>query len=160
MASSVTSNEQLKANIAIQQYDYDPTASAAVIVTGTSGPTTNDGWLDMRNFENVMVGLFKTVGTNAVTLQLVASSAATGSTYTVVKSASTPGSGQLFETTWLEADVDEFAHLASNLRYVSATVVAETTTDEAVVTILRTTPKRAYTGLTFNRTSSSGVTNP
>lgn len=159
MASSVTSNEALKANVSIQQYDYDPTASAAVVVNGTSGPTTNDGYLDMRNFEKVMVGIFKTVGTNSVTLQLVASTAATGTNYTVVKSASTAG-GALFETSWLEADVDEFAHLASNLRYVGATVSAETTTDEAVVTILRMNPKRAYTGLTFNRTSSSGVTNP
>lgn len=125
MAVATDSNKIL-ANMAMTFYDFDPGDTAV----------TEIAWVDMRDFSNIAVSFVRTIGTGAITFDLIANDQSDGSgTDTVIKThavASEPNA--LMDTIWLEATADEIgAGGTGPARYVTARVSTATGTDEGVV---------------------------
>lgn len=133
-----TSSEKLKSELAVTQYDHDPDGTGAVDVA----------WVDMRDYESIMIGFFRTVGTSNLTLKLIANSQSNGGgTDVEIKAYSGSEPNAVGDYVWLEATAEEIGTAGADLRYVSANVTLATGTDEAVVTYIRKGRKR-FTGMT------------
>jgi len=138
MATSQTV-EKLKSTLAVTHYDHDPDATSA----------TDVAWVDMRDYGNVMMTFFRTVGTSALTFKIIANSESDGSgtDVTVVEySGSEPDA--VGDYVSLECSAQNLAALGTDLRYVSANLTLATGTDEGVVTYIRAHPRFAESGLT------------
>jgi hypothetical protein len=128
---------------AITQYDFDPGVDTAVDI----------GWVDMRDFDNFVGIFFRTVGTGALdTFTVLGNPASNGSgTDVIIKAhavASEPNA--VGDYIFLEVTAEEIADadtVLGTVRYVSISAEFETSTDEGVVTYIRTGAKRAYDGL-------------
>jgi hypothetical protein len=117
-------SEQLKPTA----YDFDPDATTA----------TNIAWVDMLDFEALMVGFVRTIGTSALTFLIRGSTASNGAnpvtlkTITMAAQPDAVGDMALGEITSEDCNVS-----GVNYRYVSATLTFATGTDEAVVFYVR-----------------------
>lgn len=133
-----TSSEKLKSELAVTQYDFDPGATTA----------TEIAWVDMRDYESIMIGFFRTVGTSNLTFKLVANSQSNGGGSDVeIKAYSGSEPNAVGDYVWLEATAEEIGTAGADLRYVTAQCTVATETDEAVVTYIRKGRKR-FTGMT------------
>ena len=129
-----TDFQKLRSCLNVTQYDFDPGATTA----------TEIAWVDMQESSGILAGFFRTIGTGATTLSLVANSASDGSgtdvtVKTKVLTAAEPNA--VGDTTWIEATGDEIAEAAGaagvEVRYITAVVSVATGTDEGVVTYIR-----------------------
>lgn len=124
-----TDANKLRCNLAVTQYDLDPDATTATEVQ----------WVDMRDFNSILVSFFRTVGTSNATFKIVANSESDGSgTDVEIKShalAAQPNA--VGDYVFLECNAEELAGAGDNLRYVTAVVSLATGTDEGVVTYIR-----------------------
>lgn len=144
MASS-QSSDKLLSNLKVTHYDFDPDATTA----------TEIEWVDMRDFENIAVSFFRTVGTGTLSMTIVANSASDGGgTDVTIKADPALAPDAVGDYIFLECTAEEIAHLAEaagvEARYVTAVCTFGTGTDEGVVTYIRGGAKRAYDGLTAN----------
>ena len=110
-------------------YDFDPGVTTEVEVA----------WVDMRDFESLLVGFFRTIGTSAFTLRLMANTAANGSgtdvnikTLTITAEPNAVG-----DYIWVETSAAEIAQAAAEagvdgVRYITAVASVATDTDEGV----------------------------
>lgn len=140
MAVSSTS-DKLSSEINVTQYDFDPGATTE----------TDIAWVDMRDYGTFMAGFFRTIGTGAATLKILANSASNGSGTDVEIKSKTLTSAEpdaVGDTTWIECTAEEIAGAGANLRYVTASVSVATGTDEAVITYVRGQPRFSRDGLT------------
>ena len=127
-----TTSKKILANMAIKHYDFDPGATTV----------TEIAWVDMRDFSNFAASFARTIGTGAITFDIIANDQSDGSgTDTVIKAhavASEPDA--LMDQIWLECTADEIgAGGTGAARYVTARVSTATGTDEGVVTYIRDT---------------------
>lgn len=131
MAETAQATQKLKSSIAVTQYDHDPDATSAVDVA----------WVDMRDYESILIGFFRTVGTSALTFKILANTASDGSgtdvTVKTVSPAAAPDA--VGDHVWYEIDTDDILEAAGDnaYRYVSANLTLATGTDEGVVTYIR-----------------------
>jgi hypothetical protein len=148
MASAVTINK-LKSNLAVTQYDFDPDSADKV----------DAAWVDMRDFGRFMAGFFRTVGTGALdTFRIIANAASDGSGTDVEVIAHALPSGEpnaVGDTIWVECTADQIREVGTaagveGLRYVSLNLEFATSTDEGVVTYIRSLPRWPRDGLTAN----------
>ena len=136
----------VKANLKVTQYDFDPDSADPVDVA----------WVDMRDFERILISFFRTVGTGDVdTLRILANANPDGSGTDVVVLTKTLTGVQpnaVGDFTFLEASAEQIreACVAAGVdgRYVSLQVEFQTSTDEGVVTYIREPGRRRYDGLT------------
>ena len=145
MASSSETNK-LRSSLAIKAYDFDPDGTNAVDVA----------WVDMRDYEVILIGFFRTIGTGALdTFSLLGNSESDGSgTDVTVKAhavASEPNATG--DQIWLEISAQEIQEQAraagvDDVRYVTASAEFATGTDEGVVMYIRGETKHAVSGLT------------
>lgn len=139
MASTIASSK-LKSELNCTMYDFDPGGTDPVDV----------GWVDMRDYESILIGVFHSVGTGAIdTFKILANTASDGGgTDVEVKAHAAPTAADAVgDTIWLEATAADIQSVGTNLRYVSASVELATGTDECVVTYIRK-GRRQYDGLT------------
>lgn len=122
---------KLKSTLAVNMYDFDPDATAATAVDST--------WLAMKDFENVLVSVMRSVGTGDLTsfvIQAATDSSGTGATtvatYTIGSQPDAVG-----DTVHLETDAAEIQGALSGATHVMAVIALATSTDECVVTITR-----------------------
>lgn len=133
-----TSSEKLKSELAVTQYDHDPDGTSA----------TDVAWVDMRDYESIMIGFFRTVGSSDLTFKLIANPQSNGGGSDVeIKAYSGDEPDATGDYVWLEATAEEIGTAGDNLRYVSANVTLATGTDEGVVTYIRK-GRRRHTDLT------------
>jgi len=111
-------------------YDFDPNATTA----------TDIGWVDMRDYFSIMVDFFRTVGTSALTLTILANTASDGSGDEATIATKTFTAGQpnaLGDYVFLEALASQVGAAGDadgkDYRYVSANCTVATGTDEGVV---------------------------
>ncbi len=127
MVSTQTNQKFLSRNI-VTQYDFDP------------GDTNADdiAWVDMRDAGVFTCSFFRTIGTGALTFQILANSASDGSgSDVVVKTWSGSQPDAVGDYVFLECTAQELAALGTDLRYVTASCAVATGTDEGVVTYIR-----------------------
>ena len=127
-----TESKKILANMAIKLYDFDPGATTV----------TEIAWVDMRDFSNFLAGFMRTIGTAAVTFDIIGNDESDGGgTDVVIKAhavASEPNA--VGDQIWLECTADEIGAAGGpNTRYVTARVSVATDTDEGVVTYIRDT---------------------
>ena len=140
-----TDFQDLKANLQVTAYDFDPGATTA----------TDIEWVDMSQSTSILVGFFRTIGTGATTLALLGNPASDGSGSDLTIKTKTLTSAEpnaVGDYTWLEVTEAEIAQAASDAgvaipQYVSASVSVATGTDEGVVIYIRK-PKHAKLDLT------------
>jgi len=140
-----TDFQDLKANVQITAYDFDPNATTA----------TDIAWVDMSQSTSILVGFFRTIGTSDATLSILGNPASNGggtdlTIKTKTLTAAEPDA--VGDTTWIEVTEAEIAQAAADAgvaipRYVSASVSVATGTDEAVIIYVRK-PKHAKLNLT------------
>ena len=125
---------KLKSSLAVTQYVFDPDATTA----------TDVAWVDMSEFESLLVSFFRTVGSSDVTLAILGNSKPDGSGTDVTVATKTVSAQPDAEGDYifLETDAAAVAQAAadageSGVRYVSASVSVATDTDEGVVTYVR-----------------------
>ena len=128
----------------LTSYDFDPGATTE----------TEIAWVDMTDFTGLLVQFFRTIGTGAVTLRIMANTTATGSGTDVAIITKTVSAepDAVGDYIFLETDSQAIAAAAaaagvSGVRYVTAVVSSATATDEGVVTYVRTA-MRPQDGLT------------
>ena len=140
-----TDFQDLKANIQLTAYDFDPGGTSAVDVA----------WVDMRDSTAILIGFFRTIGTGATTLAVLGNSASDGSGTDVTIKTKTLTSAEpnaVGDYTWIEVSEAEIAQAAADageadVRYVTASVSVATGTDEAVIIYVRK-PKHKKLNLT------------
>lgn len=140
----MSSPNKLSSEIKVTGYDFDPDATTA----------TEIGWVDMRDFDSLLVAIQRTVGTSALTLKIMGNPASNGggTDVDIVSKTFAAQPDAVGDIAFLETDAREIAQKAAaagvvGVRYVTAVVSAATATDEAVVTYIRR-GKRQYDGLT------------
>ena len=144
--ASPQASDKLASQLAVTQYDFDPDSADA----------TDVAWVDMRDFDNFMVLVFRSVGTGDVdTFKILANAESDGGGTDVEIKAHALGTAvdAVGDYVVLECTAEEIAQEAAdagvdNVRYVSASVELATSTDECVVTYIRGGAKRKYDGLT------------
>lgn len=126
--------QNLLANLAITQYDFDPDATTA----------TEIAWVDMNEFKSLAVSFFRKVGTSAITFKIMGNSASDGSGTDVdikTKTMTDIQPDAVGDYSWLTVNEDEIATAAGaageDVRYLTAVVSVATGTDEGVVTYVR-----------------------
>lgn len=130
-----TDFQDLRANIEVTVYDFDPGGTSAVDVA----------WVDMAESKSILIGFFRTIGTSATTLAVLGNSASDGSGTDVTVKTKTLTSAEpdaAGDYTWIEVSESEIAQAAADagetgVRYVTASVSVATGTDEAVVIYIR-----------------------
>lgn len=136
---SANFNELVKEGGVIAMYDFDPNATT----------TTDISWVDMRDYDRLLVGFFRTIGTSDLTFSLIGNTASNGGGTDVTLKTKTLTSVQpdaVGDYTFLEISADEIvAASESGARYVSANMAFATSTDEGVVLYIRTGAKYPQT---------------
>lgn len=125
-----TDFQQLRSELIVKQYDFDPGGTSAVDV----------GWVDAQEFGGVLISFFRTVGTSALTFLIVGNTEADGSgTDTTIKTITPDAApdavgdyvfGEVTQNEILQAAEDA----GVEIRGVSAVLTFATGTDEGVVT--------------------------
>ena len=142
MASAVTT-ERIYSRQNSQMFYIKPTSTSPYAVATSAV-------LDMRDFKACGIQVLQNATvTQNYSYGIGACTAATDTTYTVVRSAA-GGSAVGIYNDGLEIDVDELAALGSGFRYVTP-YVQQTATNAAYLLgchVQRAYPKRSYTGLT------------
>ena len=133
------------ANNKVTMYDFDPDATTA----------TEIAWVDMRDFQEITFSFFRTVGTSALTVRILANAASDGSgTDVVVKSPTLSAEPDaVADYLFFSATAEQIAQEAAdagvdNVRYVTLELTVATGTDEGVVTYIRSKPRFAHDALT------------
>lgn len=147
MASAQTI-EHLKANLAVTHYDFDPDVDTKV----------DAAWVDMRDFTHILMSFFRTVGTsNLDTFRVLANDASDGSGTDVeviahaMISAEPNAVGDYIFVECTDTMIREACDAAGvDGRYVSLNLEFATSTDEGVVTYIRSGARFPSTGLTAN----------
>lgn len=118
----------------ITLYDFDPNGTDPVDV----------GWVDMRDYDSIVIGFFRTIGTSALdTFALLANDASDGSGTDVTVKAKTVSSepNAVGDFLFLEVSASEIRQACEAAgvdgRYVSASVEFATGTDEGVILYVR-----------------------
>lgn len=127
-----TDNQQLRAELVVTGYDFDPDATTA----------TDVGWIDGQDVDALLVKCQRTVGTSALTFAIIGNTAADGSgTDTTIKTitlAAQPDAvgdvvfGEVTRGEILQAAADA----GVEIRGLSAQLTVATGTDEFVVTYI------------------------
>lgn len=140
---SPQASDKFLANHKITQYDHDPDGTSA----------TDVAWVDMRDFEEVVMSFFRSVGTGTIAYSILANAESDGSgtDVTIKTGAATPDA--IGDYAFLSCLAEEIAqegadNSVTGLRYVSLSVTFGTGTDEGVVTYVRTNAKHPSDGLT------------
>lgn len=139
------SSDKLGSNIAVYVYDHDPDDSGAQDVE----------WKDMRDFNSFMAIFFHSVGTGTISefdLLGNAQSAGTGTDLTLKSHALGSNPDAVGDYLFLEVTASEIAQLdtstiTGDVRYVTASVDMDTSTDEAVVIYIFGNPRFRHDGL-------------
>lgn len=135
-------NQLVTEGAAVTLYDFDPDATT----------TTDIAWVDMRDYDRLLVAFFRTVGTSDLTFTIIGNSSSTGNGTDVTIKTKTLTSVQpnaAADYTFLEVSADEIVTASeSGARYVSANMSLATSTDEGVVLYIRTGAKYPQSGLT------------
>ena len=140
-----TDFQQLRSSLAVTQYDHDPDATTA----------TDVAWVDMRDFDAILIGFFRTVGTSDLTFSVLGNAQSDGSgTDVTIKTKTLTGAqpNAVGDYTWVEVTQEEIVQAGTDagvadVRYVTANLTLATATDEAVVTYIRR-GERQYKDLT------------
>lgn len=145
-----TDFQDLRANLQVTAYDFDPNATTA----------TDVAWVDMRDSSAILIGFFRTIGTGATTLSVLANAQSDGggtdvTVKTKVLTSAEPNA--VGDYTWIEVSQADIAQAAAEagvtgVRYVSASVSVATGTDEAVIIYIRK-PKHAKLNCTADNIS-------
>jgi len=136
--------EKLTANIAVTSYDLDPNATTL----------TDVAWLDMRDFEELLIQFFRTVGTSAIVFNIIANTLSDGSGDEAIIKVVTPAAAPdavgdyVFGSVLAEELAQKGGEDGKDYRYVSANISLATGTDEAVVTYIASAGRFKYRGLT------------
>lgn len=126
----------------ITAYDFDPDSTSATAVA----------WVDMRDYSGLTVMYYKTVGTGDLTSIVVSASASSsGTSPTVIYTHTiTDQPDAVGDYIFFEIDADDISEGLDGGRYVSALPALTTSTDEAIVTYIRTGARFASDGETSN----------
>lgn len=133
MAEAITETQDLKAALAVTQYDFDPDATSA----------TDIEWVDMRDYSSILIGFFRTVGSSALTFKILANDASdgTGTDVTVKTVSPDAAPDAVGDHVWYEVNASEIRQACEDAgvdgRYVTANLAFATGTDEGVVTYVR-----------------------
>lgn len=123
--------------------DFDPGATAATIVD--LDPTTSGEGLAIREWENFLFGVFRSVGTGTLSaVEVIAGTDADLSGATVVIShalGSAPNA--VGDTIWLECDVEQIREVLDTATHVGLRITQAVAGDECVVSYERE-GQRAY----------------
>lgn len=127
-----TDNQQLRAELSVTGYDFDPDATTA----------TDVGWIDGQDVLSLLVVCQRTVGTSNLTFAVIGNTAADGSgTDTTIKTvtlAAQPDAvGDIVVTEVTRGEIVQAAADAGvEIRGLSAQLTVATGTDEFVVTYI------------------------
>ena len=139
-------HECFLANNKVTMYDFDPDATTA----------TEVAWVDMRDFGEATFAFFRTIGTGATTLRVLANAASDGSGTDVVIASKTLTAAEpnaVGDYTFQSITAEQIAQEASDagvagVRYVCLELSVATNTDEGVALYILSKPRYAYTALT------------
>lgn len=131
---------KISSSVALKMYDFDPNVDTATAVA----------WVDMSLFGNFQATFMRTIGTGTCGMIIQTSASSDGSSPQTVKANPALNPDAVGDQIHLECSSSEIAEALPGGRYVSATITFGTSTDEGVVTYLRTNPRFAYDDLTAN----------
>lgn len=143
MAASTLSTNLIGQNLAIATDIRGTTSANSAVAFSTSG------YLDMKNYEGILVQYTRAVGTGTLTaFRLDVSANSDGSSGTTLKShALGTAVDAVGDSVFIEVDAKEIPQVLAAGRYVSAVVVHPTATEKGAITIVRKA-KAAASGLT------------
>lgn len=136
--------DKIQTKLKVTAYDFDPDATTE----------TDAAWVDMQNFDQLLVMFVRTVGASDVTLEINANTASDGSgdEATIVTKTFSAQPDAVGDHVFLECLAEQIAQQAAedgkDYRYVSATLSFATATDEGVVVYIRDGARFKYDGLT------------
>ena len=140
---------KLMAEAARRLLDFDPDSGAETIVT--LNPAASEKCLALsRGVLNILVGLFRSVGTGAVTsfrIFVAENAAGTTNATNVVSHALGSAPDAVGDTVWLEATAEQLKAALATATHWGVKVTLDTSTDECVVAVEEML-RNAYDGLT------------
>lgn len=115
---------KLTEQLAQTAYDFDPDATTATAIA----------WVDMREYESLLVAFVRTIGTSALTFIIQGSASSNGASPVTVKTITLAAQPDAVgDVVFGEADTNDLLAAGTDLRYLSATLTVATGTDEGVV---------------------------
>ena len=128
--------DKFLSNHNVTMYDHDPNDADANAVA----------WVPMKDYYGFVAAIFRSVGTGANdTLKIQAATDSSGTNATDVISYSGSDPDAVGDYIFLETDAQEIQGASDSLNFTHVALVVEfaTSTDEAVVTYIRTEPRYA-----------------
>jgi hypothetical protein len=128
-----TAFQSIQAENQVTAYDFDPNSTNA----------TDVAWVDMRDFDSILIGFFRTIGVSDLTFAVLANDVSNGSgTDVTVKSVTLAAQpNAVGDHVWTEVSASEIRQACEvagvNGRYVSASFAFGTNTDEGVGIYIR-----------------------
>jgi hypothetical protein len=124
-----TDNQQLRAELFVKPYDFDPNGTSA----------TDVGWIDAQDIDSLLVQFIRTVGSSDLTFTIIGNTAADGTgTDSAIKTITLSAQPDAaLDTVFGEVTRGEIMQAAADagreIRGVSAALTFATGTDEAIV---------------------------
>ena len=154
MATAVTANK-IFANCALKNFDHDPGATSAKIVSGDGGTTKN--YLSMVNYENfvlVVMNSLSTAASGPTLVEIIAAEDSAGTNATAVVTSGTVASVTVGDNVVVECTAEQIKEVGVaagyNFTHVTGRITCSNAGDECVVLMGRFTPRFPQTGLTAN----------
>jgi len=155
MSPATYTAEHLTARSERRMVDFDPDATTLTLVD--LDPTSADECLPIAEFRRFLVGVMKSVGTDAIEkVQIIAAANGDGGNAQVVveKAFTTGAPGAVGDHVWLECDAAQCREVLPGATHVGVRVQLETATDECVVFFERAEPFYPRAGLTADYIAS------
>lgn len=152
MATGVTT-QRLGSSMSLKNYDHDPGATTAIVVSGDGGTTKN--YLAMANYEWFGLLVMNSVSTSSsgpTLVEIVAAESSTGTNVTAVLASGTLASAAVGDNIFLEVSASQIREVGSagafNFTHVTGRITCSNAGDECVVLMMRAFPRFPQLNLT------------
>ena len=147
--------EKIFAEAAIKNFDHDPGANTAVVVSGDGGTTKN--YLPMAGYSNFVLDVMNSVSTSnsgPTLVEIVAAEDSTGTNATVIVSSGTVASGTVGDNILVECTAEQINEVGKAAGYkfthVTGRITCSNAGDECVVGMHRFNPRHPQHALSAN----------
>lgn len=141
------STDKLASRSERRMVDFDPDATTLTIVD--LDPTGSLELLPLQGFRRFMAGLFRSVGTGALTaFQIIAATDGDGAGATVVVAGAALTADAVNDRVWLECDIEQVREALPAATHIGVRAQLVTATDECVIFFERAEPEFPRAGLT------------
>jgi hypothetical protein len=151
--AATTNAESLTARSLRRLCDFDPNSGSAIVAT--LNPAASEAGIAIANYRRFLFGIFRSVGTGAISAVTVTAGAnaaltttATTVTSTTVSATTVTTADAVGDTLWFEVTAEQIREVLATATHVGLTITLATSTDECVIYVQASESFYPVAGLT------------